>query len=94
MANLSTDDPPKPTVIDIAFKDLAAFLKDEDGKLKSAGKWPLLVDPSGKTAIFFRYQGGNYVDAIKPGDVQPESIRRMLLGSIRFEKIILISFVL
>lgn len=92
LAKLSTSDPPTPTAIEIPFKDLANVLKDEDGKIKGSGKWPLLVDESGRTAVFFKYQGGNFLDVTSPSDVQPEPIRRQLLGSLRYAKYFIVDF--
>lgn len=84
LANLTTAEPPKPVVMEIELKDLAAVLKDDDGKIKSTGKWPLIVDGGGRAAVFLRYQGGNCLDAISPSDMQAETIRKRLIGSIRF----------
>ncbi|XP_030839061.1 putative IQ motif and ankyrin repeat domain-containing protein [Strongylocentrotus purpuratus] len=84
LANLTTAEPPKPVIMEIELKDLAAVLKDDDGKIKSTGKWPMIVDGGGRAAVFLRYQGGNCLDAISPADMQAESIRKRLIGSIRY----------
>ncbi|XP_072170215.1 IQ motif and ankyrin repeat domain-containing protein 1-like [Diadema setosum] len=84
LANLSTEDSPKPAVVEIELKDLATVLKDDDGTMKSSKKWPLVVDPSGRASVFLRYQGGNYVDTHSPDSMQPSSLRRVLLGALRY----------
>ncbi|XP_041484597.1 IQ motif and ankyrin repeat domain-containing protein 1-like [Lytechinus variegatus] len=85
LAKLSTtDEQPKPVIIEIELKDLADVLKDDDGKIKSTGKWPMIVDSGGRAAVFLRYQGGNCLDAISPSDMQAETIRKRLIGSIRY----------
>nr|XP_054772339.1 IQ motif and ankyrin repeat domain-containing protein 1-like [Lytechinus pictus] len=80
----TTDEQPKPVIIEIELKDLSDVLKDDDGKIKSTGKWPMIVDSGGRASVFLRYQGGNCLDAISPSDMQAETIRKRLIGSIRF----------
>merc|ERR1712151_980832 len=40
-------------------------------------RYPLLLDPSGRAARFLRYHG-RLLQAIMPGDLKPESLRRGL----------------
>ncbi|KAM5280698.1 IQ motif and ankyrin repeat domain-containing protein 1 [Ctenodactylus gundi] len=49
-------------------------------------RWPLIVDPSGQAATFLRYQDTNYVDAMNPEHLRPETIRLALLGALRYGK--------
>uniref|UniRef100_A0A8C7RCG7 IQ motif and ankyrin repeat domain-containing protein LOC642574 homolog n=1 Tax=Oncorhynchus mykiss TaxID=8022 RepID=A0A8C7RCG7_ONCMY len=54
-------------------------------------RWPLLVDTYGQAATFLRYRDTNYLDALHPGDMQPEKLRLALLGAIRFGKPLVIN---
>ncbi|XP_066547391.1 IQ motif and ankyrin repeat domain-containing protein 1 [Amia ocellicauda] len=67
------------------------LLKDVGGRIREDGRWPLLIDPSGQAAIFLRYRDTNYLDALNPGDMQPEALRQALLGAIRFGKPLVIN---
>jgi hypothetical protein len=48
--------------------------------------WPFVVDPSARASMFFRYRNVNFVDAFSPRDLQAESIRKSLLGALRYGK--------
>ncbi|XP_036837636.1 IQ motif and ankyrin repeat domain-containing protein 1 isoform X2 [Oncorhynchus mykiss] len=67
------------------------LIKDVGGKIKQDGRWPLLVDTYGQAATFLRYRDTNYLDALHPGDMQPEKLRLALLGAIRFGKPLVIN---
>ncbi|XP_045067397.1 IQ motif and ankyrin repeat domain-containing protein 1-like [Coregonus clupeaformis] len=67
------------------------LIKDVGGKIKQDGRWPLLVDTSGQAATFLRYRDTNYLDALHPGDIQPDKLRLALLGAIRFGKPLVIN---
>uniref|UniRef100_A0A8C7EZW6 IQ motif and ankyrin repeat domain-containing protein LOC642574 homolog n=1 Tax=Oncorhynchus kisutch TaxID=8019 RepID=A0A8C7EZW6_ONCKI len=54
-------------------------------------RWPLLVDTYGQAATFLRYRDTNYLDALHPGDMQPDKLRLALLGAIRFGKPLVIN---
>ncbi|XP_074059274.1 IQ motif and ankyrin repeat domain-containing protein 1 isoform X2 [Macrotis lagotis] len=62
------------------------LLKDVGDRLKTDGRWPLVIDPSGQASTFLRYQDTNYVDTLNPARMQPDSVRLALLGAIRFGK--------
>ena len=62
------------------------LIKDVGERIKSSGRWPLLIDPAGQSAMFLRYRNTNYLCAINPTEAKPEKIRLALLGGIRFEK--------
>ncbi|XP_053101728.1 IQ motif and ankyrin repeat domain-containing protein 1 isoform X3 [Hemicordylus capensis] len=49
-------------------------------------RWPLVVDPSGQTAIFLRYRDTNYLNTVDPSDMAVETIRLALLGALRYGK--------
>ena len=45
--------------IKIHFADLSEFLlQDVGGHIERSGKWPFIVDPSGKSAVFLQYRSG------------------------------------
>jgi hypothetical protein len=52
--------------------------------------WPFLVDPSARASMFFRYRNVNFVDAFSPRDLQAESIRKSVLGALRYGKAVVI----
>ncbi|XP_071117230.1 IQ motif and ankyrin repeat domain-containing protein 1-like isoform X1 [Haliotis cracherodii] len=62
------------------------LLRDVGNKIKESGKWPLIIDTSGQAAIFLRYRDTNYVNALRPADVEPDRLRIALLGAVRFGK--------
>ena len=65
------------------------LFQDVGDRIKSSGKWPLLIDESGQAATFLKYRDTNYICAINPSQMQPEVLRIALLGSIRSELIFL-----
>ncbi|XP_045556654.1 IQ motif and ankyrin repeat domain-containing protein 1 isoform X2 [Salmo salar] len=67
------------------------LIKDVGGKIKQDGRWPLLVDTYGQAATFLRYRDTTYLDALHPGDMQPDKLRLALLGAIRFGKPLVIN---
>lgn len=62
------------------------IIRDIGGKLKSASRWPLVIDVSGQSSVFFRYADTNYVNALSPKDTAPESLRKSILGALRYGK--------
>ncbi|XP_054980470.1 IQ motif and ankyrin repeat domain-containing protein 1 [Sorex araneus] len=62
------------------------LIKDVGDRIYADGRWPLVIDPSGQAATFLRYQDTNYVDAVNPDHMKPETIRLALLGALRFGK--------
>ncbi|XP_070557094.1 IQ motif and ankyrin repeat domain-containing protein 1-like [Ptychodera flava] len=83
----------EPVGVSIGIKQLNNVLKDEDGKMKATGRWPLVIDKSGRAATFLRYQYANYLTAVNPGDLQPETLRKALIGAIRYGKELTIDMV-
>ena len=59
--------------------------KDVGNKIKTSGHWPLLIDTTGQATVFLRYRDTNMLTALNPADMQPETIRKALIGAIRFE---------
>ncbi|XP_016040610.2 IQ motif and ankyrin repeat domain-containing protein 1 isoform X3 [Erinaceus europaeus] len=62
------------------------LMKDVGDRIRSDGRWPLVIDPSGQAATFLRYQDTNYLDTLNPDHLQPERIRLALLGALRYGK--------
>ncbi|XP_077997734.1 IQ motif and ankyrin repeat domain-containing protein 1-like [Glandiceps talaboti] len=84
---------PEKVGIEINIKQLLAVLNDEDGKMKATGKYPLVIDKSGRAATFLKYQYANYMQAVNPADMQAESLRKALIGAIRYGKPLTIDMV-
>ena len=59
------------------------LIKDVGGKLRNAGRWALVIDTSSQASVYLRYMDSNYCNALSPNNMQPESLRRSLLGAIR-----------
>jgi len=66
--------------------------KDVGNKIKTSGHWPLLIDTTGQATVFLRYRDTNMLTALNPADMQPETIRKALIGAIRFGKPLVIDF--
>lgn len=49
----------------------------------AAPRRPLVVEPSGQTATFLRFQDTNYVDTVNPDHLRPQRIRLALPGALR-----------
>nr|XP_039268170.1 IQ motif and ankyrin repeat domain-containing protein 1-like [Styela clava] len=80
-------EPPKPEGVTCNLKQISkVLLEDSTTKIKESGKWPLLIDSAGNATTFLRYQDTNYLCTANSNDMQPETIRRALIGSIRFGK--------
>jgi len=43
----------------------------------------LIIDTVGQTATFLRYQDVNFLNAVSPSKMEPEVIRKALLGAVR-----------
>jgi hypothetical protein len=61
-------------------------LNDTQNKLKSAPKWPLVLDTTNKIATFLRYRDTNFLDGCNPIQMKASTVRRALLGAIRYGK--------
>nr|XP_033788999.1 putative IQ motif and ankyrin repeat domain-containing protein LOC642574 homolog [Geotrypetes seraphini] len=62
------------------------LLKDIGHKVHLDGRWPLIIDPSGQAATFLRYRDTNYLNTLNPADMQAETVRKALLGALRYGK--------
>ncbi|XP_076463070.1 IQ motif and ankyrin repeat domain-containing protein 1-like [Babylonia areolata] len=62
------------------------LFRDVGNKIKDSGKWPLIIDPSGQASTFLRYRDTNYINAIRPSDMEDQRARMAILGALRFGK--------
>ncbi|XP_041359305.1 IQ motif and ankyrin repeat domain-containing protein 1-like [Gigantopelta aegis] len=83
-------DEKEPEVTVIKIKQLASAIKDPDGKMKAAKKWPLLIDKTENAGTFLRYTNSNYMQAISQKDMAPETLRKALIGAIRYGKALVV----
>jgi len=58
-------------------------MRDVGNRIKDAGKWPMLIDPTGQASTFLRYRDTNYLCSLNPQNMHPETIRLGLLGALR-----------
>ncbi|CUG70025.1 Hypothetical protein, putative [Bodo saltans] len=69
------------------FKKLAdVVFEDKDNFWKSSGKWPVIFDPSSRARTFLKYRNVIFVDTFSPKQMEPDSLRRSLLGALRYGK--------
>ena len=54
----------------------------------SPSRWPLIIDPHQQCATFLRYRDTNYMNALRQKDMNPNSIRRSIIGALRFAGIL------
>ncbi|XP_077997605.1 IQ motif and ankyrin repeat domain-containing protein 1-like [Glandiceps talaboti] len=79
----------RPDVIGVGcnIKELdEVLMRDVGGKIAADGRWPLLIDVSGRAATFLRYRDTNYMNALNPVHMESNNMRRALLGSLRYGK--------
>ncbi|KAL8597862.1 hypothetical protein ACOMHN_061395 [Nucella lapillus] len=62
------------------------LFRDVGNKIKDSGKWPLIIDPTGQASTFLRYRDNNYINAIRPTDMEVDRARMAILGALRFGK--------
>lgn len=75
----------------IWLRDLVDVVtKDVSGRRREDGRWPLVFDPSGKAATFFRYSGAAFFDVAElacfAASEEPEEQRRLLTALMRHLK--------
>ena len=46
-------------------------------------RWPLVMDESGQAATFLKYRDVNFLLAVGQGNMDPEIIRKALIGAVR-----------
>ena len=62
------------------------LIRDVGNKIRNDGRSPLVIDTSGQTSVFLRYMDTNYVNALSPSQMEPEKLRKSILGGIRYGK--------
>jgi len=70
----------------IKLGELANELMGDSASYKKSGRWPLVLDPSGNSVSFLRYQNANMIKAMNPADMSLDTIRMALLGGFRYGK--------
>ncbi|BFZ16284.1 hypothetical protein BsWGS_19323 [Bradybaena similaris] len=71
----------------VSIRELDDVLfRDAGNKIADSGKWPFLIDPSGQATTFLRYRDTNYVNALRPADMESNNVRMCLLGALRYGK--------
>jgi hypothetical protein len=69
------------------FKKLAdVVFDDKDNFWKSSGKWPVIFDPSSRARTFLKYRNVIFVDTFSPKQMEVDSLRRSILGALRYGK--------
>jgi len=69
------------------FKELDQVLMLDVGDVvKNSEKWPLILDSSNQAVTFLKYRDTNYLNLLNPKDVEHETLRKALLGAMRFGK--------
>ncbi|XP_025110079.1 putative IQ motif and ankyrin repeat domain-containing protein [Pomacea canaliculata] len=73
--------------IKVMVKELDDVLfRDIGNKIKDSGKWPLIIDTSGQATTFLRYRDTNYINTIRPTDMEEGRLRLAIVGALRFGK--------
>lgn len=57
-----------------------------DSITRDSDRFTLIVDLGEKASTFFRYRDCNYAMAYKPDDIEPEKLRKSVLGALRYGK--------
>eukprot|EP01065_Artemidia_motanka_P017457 TRINITY_DN20933_c0_g1_i2.p2 TRINITY_DN20933_c0_g1~~TRINITY_DN20933_c0_g1_i2.p2 ORF type:complete len:479 (+),score=190.13 TRINITY_DN20933_c0_g1_i2:286-1722(+) len=79
--------------IEIKVKALPEVaIVDVGGKIAAEGKWPFVIDYSGQARVFLQYRDTNYLNAVNGRHLEPEMLRKALLGAIRFGKPMVLDF--
>ena len=85
-APVTPPEPPKPVVLEkaIKLKQLATIFDDE-----SIGAKPVILAETAGTNMagtFLRYRDVNYLSVLNSNEMEPERIRKAILGGLRFGK--------
>jgi len=83
---MDADDEPLPGVeVEIIELD-DVLIRDVGNVMAQDGRWPLVVDVSKQASVFLRYLDTNFVSACASTNMEPNKLRRSLLGSVRYGK--------
>ena len=70
----------------IKIKEISEVIDDISGLQAKSNKWPLLIDPEGSAQTYLRYINVNFINAGDFEAMEPDRLRRSLIGSIRYNK--------
>jgi hypothetical protein len=70
----------------IKIKELAEIHEDRSGLQKASNKWPLIIDTEGTVRTFFRHTDVNFINSSDVNAMSEESLRRSLIGAIRYNR--------
>lgn len=73
-------------VKEIKLKEITRIIDDNDDSIKSSGKCALIIDSVGNVKTFLRHTSVNYVNCTDPFSMKPDTLRRAVIGAIRFNK--------
>lgn len=59
------------------------LIDDKNQEIGKSKRWPLLIDINGAAVTFLRYRDTNYLVSIDVNNMEKETVRRALIGSIR-----------
>lgn len=57
-----------------------------DSIARDSDRYTLVLDLGGKATVFFQYRDVNMALVYKPSDAEPDTLRKLLLGALRFGK--------
>ncbi|XP_003384105.1 PREDICTED: putative IQ motif and ankyrin repeat domain-containing protein [Amphimedon queenslandica] len=81
------DDENTPVDVTVNIREMDdVLMKDVGNKIAESNKWPLILDHGRQCATFLVYRDTNYMNAMNPKHMEPETIRLNLLGALRYGK--------
>ena len=82
------EEDPEENQMKINIKELDdMILRDMSGAVKnSTDKWPLIIDQNEQACTFLRYRDTNYINCLDIQLMQPDKLRKALIGAIRYGK--------
>eukprot|EP00892_Ulva_mutabilis_P006196 jgi/Ulvmu1/3949/UM018_0172.1 len=73
----------------VRIKELDDIVSGRGAAVPGGGEPPCamaVIDTSSRAPLFFRYMDSNYLSALSPRDMEPQRVRRALLGALRYGK--------
>lgn len=71
---------------EIGLKQIKTVVENAQVKFTEVKRWPLVIDSTGNALTFLRHTDANVLTALQQSDHNPETIRRALLGALRYSK--------
>jgi ankyrin repeat protein len=87
---MSSDDeePTSESTKETIIKPIDIVLKELPDAMESIvyvkEKWPMIIDTTGQATRFLKYQTGNFHNAISPDEMSKESLRKSLVGCLKY----------